>query len=181
MLITPSGLHKGFLRPTQIITVNMAGERVDEPNANNVDLRPTSELPMHLEAYKQRPDICAVVHAHPPHAITLSIANIPIADDLIPEVTVFLGKIPVTPYATPSSPENAEAIRTVITNYDALVLQRHGSLTVGSTLMEAFMRLETVENSAKIAYMLAVLGVNSRIPADELAKLHRQRQQLLEK
>lgn len=179
VLITPSGLHKGFLRPEQIMRVSLAGVRLDTPTDANRDLKPTSELPMHLQAYQSRPDVNAVVHAHPHHAIVLSIAGIPLADDIIPEVVVFLGRIPVTPYATPSSTENAQAIRAVIAEYDALVLQRHGSLTVGRTLMEAFMRLETVENSAKIAYLLALLDVDSPIPAHQLQKLHAQRASLI--
>lgn len=179
ILITPSGLHKGLLNPSDIITVNLAGERVDTPNAQNAKHKPTSELPMHLEAYKQRDDVLAVVHAHPAHAVALSIAQIPIADDLIPEVVVFLGRIPVTPYATPSSEENAQAIRETIHDCDALVLERHGSLTVGRTLMEAFMRLEMVESSARLAYMTALLDVDRPIPSHQLAKLHAQRKQRL--
>lgn len=176
VMITPSGLHKGFLRPEQMVIVNLEGVRVDTPTSANAHLKPTSELPMHLEVYRQRADVDAVVHAHPPYAVTLSIANLPIADDLIPELVVFLRRVPVTPYATPSSEENAQAIREVIRGCDALVLQRHGSLTIGRTLMMAFMRLETVESSAKIAYLLAQLGVNNPIPPEQLQKLHDQRQ-----
>ncbi len=179
ILITPSGLHKGLLKPDDMIIVNLDGERVDTPNAHNAQLKPTSELPMHLEAFKQRSDILAVVHAHPAHAVALSIAQIPIADDLVPEVVVFLGRIPVTPYATPSSEENAHAIRTTIRDCDALVLERHGSLTVGNSLMEAFMRLEMVESSARLAYMMALLEVDRPIPVAQLQKLHKQREQLL--
>lgn len=175
ILITPSGLHKGVLEPDHLLVVDADGRRVDAPTAANRDLRPSSELPMHLEAYCQRPDIGAVVHAHPPHAVALSIAGLPIADNLIPEVVVLLERIPVTPYATPSSEENAAAIRAVIGRYNALVLERHGSLTVGRTLMEAFMRLETVESSARIAWLTAVLGANRPLAAEHLAKLHAQR------
>lgn len=179
ILITPSGVHKGLLEPAQIIAVNREGERVDLPNEQNRTFKPTSELPMHLEAYRQRDDIHAVIHAHPPYSIVLSIAEIPIAEKLIPEVEVFLGRIPTTPYATPSSPENAAAIREAIRHCDALVLQRHGSLTVGESLLQAFMRLETVEGSAKLTYLLKTLNVDSPIPPDQLAKLHQQRLALL--
>lgn len=181
ILITPSGLHKGLLKPEDPIIVNLAGERVDTPNAVNANHKPTSELPMHLEAFKQRDDVLAVVHAHPAHAVALSIAQIPIADDLIPEIVVFLGRIPVTPYATPSSEENAQAIRETIRDCDALVLERHGSLTVGRSLMEAFMRLEMVESGARLAYMTAMLGVDRPIPPHQLKKLHTQRTNLKSK
>jgi L-fuculose-phosphate aldolase len=177
ILITPAGLHKGLLCPEHLLVVDEEGERIDLPTAANRDLRPSSELPMHLEAYRQRPDISAIVHAHPPHAIALSIAGLPIADALIPEVEVLLGRIPVTPYATPSSPENAAAIRHVIRDHDALVLERHGALTVGADLMEAFMRMETVESAARIAFLVARLGASDHLlTADQRAVLHARRQ-----
>lgn len=178
ILITPSGLHKGFLEPDQILIVDEAGNRVGPGTAANRPLKPTSELPMHLEAYRQRADITAVVHAHPPITIALSIAGIPMADCLLPEVIVFLGLIPTTQYATPSSQENVQAIRQFIRTHDALVLQRHGSLTVGNSPMQGFMRLETVEQNARIAFMLAQLGVHNPLPPEEVKKLLHQRQQM---
>ena len=132
VLITPSGLCKGLMTSDQLITIDMAGRKVGLDTPANKDLKPTSEITMHLEAYKQRPDVLSVVHAHPPHAIALSIVGISLADCMLPEAIVFLGLTPTTPYATPSSEENARAIREVIAGHDALVLQRHGSLTVGS-------------------------------------------------
>jgi L-fuculose-phosphate aldolase len=133
---------------------------------------------MHLEAYRQRPDIQAVVHAHPPISIALSIAGIPMTDCLLPEVIVFLGIVPTTAYATPSSEENVRAIRALIGRHDALILQRHGSLTVGDSPMQGFMRLETVEQNARIGFMLAQLGVRNPLAPEEVRKLLRQRQQL---
>ncbi|MFZ0547989.1 MAG: class II aldolase/adducin family protein [Candidatus Promineifilaceae bacterium] len=177
ILITPSGLHKGFLEPEHLLIVDEDGRKV-EPAPADRSLKATSELPMHLEAYRQRPDITAVVHAHPPITIALSIAGIPMADCLLPEVIVFLGLIPTTQYATPSSEENVRAIREFIAHHDALVLQRHGSLTVGDSPMQGFMRLETVEQNARIAFMLAQLGVRNPLPADEVQKLLRQREKL---
>jgi L-fuculose-phosphate aldolase len=177
-LITPSGLHKGFLEPDQVLIIDEAGNVLGPSTTANRSLKPTSELPMHLEAYRQRPDIGAVVHAHPPITIALSIAGIPLAECLLPEVIVFLGLIPTTQYATPSSQENVRAIRDLITNHDALVLQRHGTLTVGRTPLEGFMRLETVEQNARIAFMLAQLGVRNPLEPAEVRKLLEQRVQL---
>lgn len=177
ILITPSGLHKGFLDPGHLLVVDEDGRIVQSAPAGRT-LKPTSELPMHLEAYRQRPDISAVVHAHPPITIALSIAGIPMADCLLPEVIVFLGLIPTTQYATPSSEENVRAIREFITNHEAIVLQRHGSLTVGDSPMQSFMRLETVEQSARIAFMLAQLGVHNPLDAAEVRKLLKQREQM---
>lgn len=177
ILITPSGLNKGFMRPEQMVIVDPDGRSVGGYAARG-GLRPTSELPMHLEAYRQRDDISAVIHAHPPQAVTLTIAGIPIADCLIPEVIVLLGTIPTTPYATPSSDENARAIRSVIPYHDAVMLERHGSLTVGRDLWEAFNRLETIERSAAIGLALAQLGVHNPLPPAEIDKLLAQRQRL---
>jgi L-fuculose-phosphate aldolase len=100
------------------------------------------------------------------------------ADCLLPEVIVFLGLIPTTQYATPSSEENVRAIREFIATHDALVLQRHGSLTVGDSPMQGFMRLETMEQNARIAFMLAQLGVHNPLDAAEVQKLLKQREQM---
>ncbi len=178
LLITPSGLHKGLLEPEHMLVIDMEGNVVRNGHGRSATLKPTSELPMHLEAYRQRPDIESVVHAHPPITIALSIAGVPMADCLLPEVIVMLGLIPTTEYATPSSEENVRAIRELIRHHDGLVLQRHGSLTVGDSPMQAFMRLETLEQNARVGFMLAQLGVRNPLPAHEVEKLLRQREQM---
>jgi len=158
--------------------VDDTGRPIGPRTAANRQLKPTSELPMHLEAYRQRSDIGAVVHAHPPVTIALSIAGISLADCLLPEVIVTLGIIPTTAYATPSSEENVRAIRELIVYHDALVLQRHGSLTVGDSPMQGYMRLETVEQNARIAFMLAQLGAERSLGAEEVEKLIQQRRSM---
>lgn len=178
ILITPSGLHKGFLEPDQLLVVDQDGRRIGVSTMATRGLKPTSELPMHLELYRLRPDISAVVHAHPPTTIALSIAGIPLADCLLPEVIVTLGLIPTTEYATPSTEENVRAIREFMGNHDALVLQRHGTVTVGKDPMEGFMRLETVEQNARVAFMLAQLGIRNPLSPDEVSKLLRQREDM---
>lgn len=178
ILITPSGLHKGFLEPDHLLVVDEEGHVLGPRTAMNRALGPTSELPMHLEAYRQRADIGAVIHAHPAITIALSIAGISLADCLVPEAIVMLGIVPTTQYATPSSSENMLAIRTLVRSHDVIVLQRHGSLTVGADPMQCFMRLETLEQTARIRLMLAQLGVHSPLPADEVRKLLRMREQM---
>jgi L-fuculose-phosphate aldolase len=178
ILITPSGLHKGFLAPDELLVIDEQGNRAGISASTNRKLKPTSELPLHLETYRQRPDIGAVVHAHPPITIALSIAGIPLSDCLLPETIVTLGLIPTTEYATPSSDESVQAIRKFIQNHDALVLQRHGTVTVGSDPMQAFMRLETVEQNARIAYMLAQLGVTNPLNPGDVRKLLKQRAEM---
>ena len=170
LLMTPSGLHKGLMRAEQLLVVDLEGRIVVESEATR-GLRPTSELPMHLEAYRRRPDVGAVVHAHPPITVALSIAGVAMDTPLLPEVIVLLGLIPTTDYAMSSSDEGATAIRRLIANHDALILQRHGTLTVGATLTAAFMRLETVEQNARIHFMLAQLGADSPLADHEVRKL----------
>jgi L-fuculose-phosphate aldolase len=178
ILITPSGLCKGLMTPDQLIVIDLEGRKVGPHTPANANLGPSSETAMHLEAFKQRSDVQAVVHAHPPHAIALSIVNISLADCMLPEAIVFLGLTPTTPYATPSSEENAQAIRQVITGHDALILQRHGSLTVGTGPLNAFYRTETLEQIARITYMLNQLGGGEPLPSHQVEKLMQTRRQL---
>ncbi len=179
ILATPSGLAKGFMQPEQLIVVDMDGQRVDRPTAETAHLRPTSELSMHLECYRQRPDVGGVVHAHPPNAVALTIAGYDFQRCLIPEVVVLLGIVPTTPYATPSSTENRDAIRHLIREHDAILLAYHGSLTVGATVWDAYMRLESLEHSAHILYKVETLGgPKSPIAPEQVEKLMAQREKL---
>lgn len=178
ILLTPSGLCKGMMIPDQLITIDMSGRKVGPETAANRQLKPTSEITMHIEVYKQRPDVLGVVHAHPPHAIALSIAGISLADCMVPEAIVGLGLTPTTPYANPASEENARAIREIIVGHDALVLERHGSLTVGRSPMDAFFRTETLEQIARITYMLHQLGGGHPLPPHQVEKLIQARRKL---
>jgi L-fuculose-phosphate aldolase len=168
ILATPSGLAKGFLTPEQLIIVDMAGQLVQPSPAG---LKPTSELLMHLEAYKQRPDVMGVVHAHPITAVALSLVGIPLTECIIPEAIVFLGAIPTTPYATPSSAENQRAISELVKTHDAIVLAYHGSLTVGPSVWDAYLKLESLEHTAKIIAQARMLGEIKPLPPEQVQKL----------
>src|SRR5512141_2527824 len=178
ILATPSGLCKGLMTVDQLIIVDMNGKRIGPTTRANRDFTPTSEMRMHLEAYKLRPDVRAVVHAHPPTVVAASIAGIDLTQCLIPEVIVMLGLIPTTNYATPSSEENVLAIQELITGHDAIILQRHGTLVVGNSPTDAFLKTETVDQMARVTLMLAVLGKGRALPADQVGKLIEQRQAL---
>jgi len=176
ILVTPSGLCKGLMTPEQVIIVDMAGNKVGADNEVNRGLRPTSETRMHLEVYRQRPDVGGVVHAHPSTAIALSIAGIPLADRMVPEAIVNLGVVPTTEYATPASEENVFAIRDLIGGHDGIIIRRHGTLTVGKDPWQAFVRTEFLEQVARITFMLRQLGAGEPIPAEEVRKLLAQRE-----
>jgi L-fuculose-phosphate aldolase len=176
ILATPSGLCKGMMGPDQLVVVDMAGQKVGPGTAANQNLRPTSETPMHLEAYRQRPDVGAVVHAHPPITVALSIAGISLKECMLPEVIVNIGLLPTTEYATPGSPENKRAIQDLIAGHDGIILQRHGALTVGHSPLEAFFKLEMIEQVARITLILRQLGCGGSLPPEDVEKLLAQRQ-----
>ena len=177
VLSTPSGFSKGFLAPEQLVVTDLEGRKIPSREPASRDLKPTSELPMHLEAYRQRPDIAAVIHAHPPICVALSIAGISLAKCLLPEVVVTLGLIPTAEYATPSSAEGPGAIRDLIANHDALIIQRHGTLTVGQDPFDAYLKLEKVEHLAYVTLILRQLGRETPLPPAEVAKLLQMRRE----
>lgn len=171
-LVTPSGLSKGYMTPDQMVVIDWDAKPVGESRYGPArTLRPSSEILLHLEAYRQRPDIRAVVHAHPINAITLSIAGVTLARCLLPEVIVTLGLIPTTEYATPASAEGAVVIRDLVKQHDAIILQRHGSVTVGKSVWDAYLKLEKLENAAEVTYKLLALGRELPFPPGAVEKL----------
>lgn len=173
ILATPSGLAKGFLSPDELIIVDMDGQRPPETiNDENAHLKPTSELLMHLECYHQRDDVNGVVHAHPPTATALTIVGYDFQQCIIPEMVVILGLVPTTPYATPASAENRDAIQRLIREHDAILLSHHGSLTVADSVWEAYMRLESLEHGANILHKVEQLGGPKQgIPPEKMKQL----------
>ncbi len=163
LLLTPSGQSKADLKPEQILVVTMQGESlVAMPG-----FIPSSELPMHLEVYRQREDVGAVIHAHPVAPVALTLVGISMLEPLIPEAVILLGPVPTAEYATPSGEENRDAIRGLISGHDAILLSHHGSLTVGEDLQQAYDRLEALDHSARIIAQAHQLG--TPIPLDEEA------------
>lgn len=176
ILCTSSGLCKGSLQPEQLIVVNMEGERVDKVTPTTRSLHPTSEIMMHLECYRQRPDVNGVVHAHPETAVALTVAGISLEQPLLAEVVIMLGLVPTAPYATPCGADDRDSIRELIINHDAVMLSHHGSLTVGADVWTAYLRLEVLEHFANILYKAEQLGSVRRLLAenvDDLLRLRR--------
>jgi L-fuculose-phosphate aldolase len=163
-LVTPSGLYKRRLKPKHLLIVNKQGKITKGKGR----LRPSSELLMHLEAYRQREDINAVLHAHPPYSTALTIAGIPFPTDIIPEVLIALGEVPTVPYATPGTPDLALSIREPIKTHNAILLKNHGSLTVGGTLEDALIALERMEHAAQLYYLAHNLGKIIPLPDAEI-------------
>lgn len=171
ILCTPSGLSKGFLQAEQLVTIDLEGNKVGPNLGAARDLAPSSEIKIHLECYRRRSDIGAVIHAHPPFAIGCTLVGISLAKCILPEVVYDLGTIPTLPYATPTSIEGPERIREIIPSFDALMLERHGSVTVGKTLWDAYMRLERVEHSAQIALLANAVQTVTPLTDEQIQKL----------
>jgi L-fuculose-phosphate aldolase len=173
ILITPSGLCKGRMTADDLLVIDPGGALVR--GACDPTLLPTSEQPMHLEVYRQRPDVRAVIHTHLVFANALVISKGAIRMDVIPEAAVTFGEIPVTEYAMPSSAQNAEAIRGLIANHNTLLIRNHGCLAVGKNLSEALILVERLEHVAKTLTYAEMLGDVNTLPPELLEAIARSR------
>jgi L-fuculose-phosphate aldolase len=163
LLVTPAGKPKGRLEPMDLLLVDFQGEVLAGLE------KPSSEILMHLEVYRRRADVAAVVHAHPPVLTAFSLAGIPFEAKALPEVWLTLGPVPTAPYATPCTAEVPESIAPFLENHQAILLERHGSLTVGRDLDEAYLRLEKLEHAAQILFLATVLGKAPPLPLPDEA------------
>jgi len=177
ILITPSGISKGRLQISDILIIDMESRII----SSRPDRKPSSETPMHLEVYRQRADIWAVIHAHPVFATTLTVAGVEFPKDVLPEVLLTLGDVPVTKYSTPSSHEDAEAILPFVKEHNAILLCQHGSLTYGEDLNEALIHLERIEHVSEVYWRAKMLGEVKRVPPEEQAKLIELREKLFKR
>ncbi len=164
-LITPSGSCLGMLEPADLVLIDAKGETLSG------DGPPSTEWWMHVTAYEKRLDINGIVHAHPPMIVAMTVAGVPFAQHALPELIIAFGRIPVTEYATPTTFEGADAIRDLIEHSNAIVLDRHGSLTVAHNVAEAMYRLEKLEHGAQILFLSHQLGGINDLPRVEIKKL----------
>ena len=163
-LTTPTGTSKRILTPEMIIKMNADNEVIECPEG----YRPSSEFKMHLRCYKERPDIGAVVHAHPPTATGFAIAHIPLDDYTMPEAIIFLGSVPIAPYGTPGSQEVPDSVAPFLAEHDTILLMNHGALTVGRDLTQAYYRMETLEHFAKVSLVARQLGGAKELPREKI-------------
>ena len=150
--ITPSGYHKGLLQPADLLLIDLQGQVLFGNGC------PSSETPMHLALYRCRPDIGAVVHAHPPLATALTVAGYRLEPPLLPEAVVALGEVPTIPYQMPTTWQFANDVGAAMRQAEAALLENHGSVAVGATLQAAFNKMEIVERAAQILYLAKLLG-----------------------
>jgi L-fuculose-phosphate aldolase len=171
-LITPTSMNKGDVTAEQILTLDMQG------NVVAGDLKPSSETKMHLAVYRARPDVQAIVHAHPPTATGFAACRIRLDQDVIlPEVVFGLGKIGFAEYGTPTSDEIPRAVVKEIPDCEALLLSNHGALTVGSDVMQAYYRMEVLEMYARVRLVTRLLGEPKPLSATEVGALQRVREE----
>jgi L-fuculose-phosphate aldolase len=169
ILVTPSGLIKANLVPADMVEVDPAGRRVRGRR------KPTSELDLHLRILRHRPDVGAVVHAHPPVATGFSVAGAGLDRFVLPELVVLVGPVPLVPFGTPGTPELGDRVEPYLDEHDALLLANHGAVTMASTIEAAWIRMESLEHAARILLVARMLGKVSELGSEAVARLEAQR------
>jgi len=167
ILCTQAGCHKGLVGDEHLVVIDLEGKKVRGAGS------PTSEMAMHLACYRARPDIEAVVHAHPPICVAFTIADVSMARCVLPEVVLTLGAVPTLPYETTGTTELANRVGAATVHHDAVLLDHHGAVCVGRSVEDAFCKLETMEHMAKIMKAARDLGGMRDLPADEAVRLRR--------
>ena len=165
LLMTPTGVCKGFMHVDMMCITDLDGRKLSG------DRNPSSEMQMHLEVYRQRPEIEAVVHAHPPVATAFAVAGIALDRAVLAEVVTTLGSVPIAEYATPSTKELPEAVRKYVKAHDGMLLANHGALTLGTDLFSAYYKMETIEHFANISFVARMLGGERLLSRDEVMRL----------
>jgi L-fuculose-phosphate aldolase len=165
LITTPKSVSKGFMTPDMMVITDLEGRKIAG------EREPSSELKMHLEVYRNRPDARAVVHAHPPTATGFAVAGIALDRAVLAEVITTLGSIPIAEYATPSTEELPAAVRKYVKAHDGLLLANHGALALAGDVMSAYYRMETIEHFAKISLVARQLGREHVLSRDEVDRL----------
>lgn len=165
LLVTPTGMSKRFLKPEDMVIVDLQGRLVAG------DRNATSELSMHLAIYHLRDDVHAVVHSHPPVATAFACSGRGLDDRLCQEAIMTLGTVPLARYATTGTDEVAASLAPYIPAHDAILMENHGSVTYGATVLEAFLRTETLEHLAQVTLACHQLGSPRPLGATEIAQL----------
>ncbi len=167
VLCTRAGCHKGLLTDDDLVLIDLAGRKLRGLG------HPTSEMALHLACYRERPDVEAVVHAHPPICVAFTIAGVSMARCVLPEVILTMGAVPTLPYRTTGTAGLAEQVGAAVRSHDAVMLERHGAVCVGDSLQSAFCKLETMEHMATIMKAARDLGGLTDLPPAEAAHLRR--------
>jgi L-fuculose-phosphate aldolase len=171
VMVTPTGCSKGMMDPDDMVIVDLDGKKLSGA------CKPSSEIVMHLTIYNMRPDVGAVVHAHPCTATAFASAGIALDEPLCSEIVITLGAVPLAPYATTGSSELSESLKPFIPSHNAILMANHGVVTYGQDLRQAYLRMEAVEHYAKIVLAARQLGCNRSLDNEQLEKLFAARSQ----
>ena len=166
-LATQTGVCKAFLTAENVGLIDDKLTVIDAASG----FKPSSEIKMHLRCYKERPDIGAVVHAHPVAATSFACAGLPLDDKCMISTVLEVGDAPLVSYATPSTDEVPEAIAPYLSRYDAMLLEAHGALTLGKDLMTAFCKMDTLEHQAQVSINARLLGGVKNLSDKDVQKL----------
>ncbi len=165
VLVTPAGMSKVDVTVDDLVEVTLAGERMGGAR------EPSSELGLHLRLYARRPDVRAVVHAHPPVATGFAVAGEGLEAPVLPELIVQMGRVPVVPYARPGTAELADACEPYLAGSEAWLLANHGAVTVGPSLGVAHQRMESLEHAARILLVARLVGRVNELTAGQVTEL----------
>jgi len=165
VLIKPSGFSLADMLPEHVVKVNLKGEVLEG------EYRPSSDMPWHVMIYEKRPEVKAVVHAHPPICGGFACAGVSLDIPTFTEVIIQVGKIPLMEYATPTTMDYARLVADSIGNADALLMKNHGTITLGANLEQAFQRTELLEDFARLVLVAKILGGPNLLPPEEEHKL----------
>jgi len=172
VVATPRGFSKADVEEHDLVLLTLEGTKIGGKH------EASSEIAMHLAAYRARPDVFAVVHAHPPIATAFAVSGQGLPGDVLPELAIQVGEVPLVPYATPGTDALPDAMKPFLPNYDAFLLANHGVTTLGRTLMEAHQRMESVEHSANILLTARLLGRVNALDVDDVRVLEAPRRRV---
>ena len=165
-LCTPTMVSKGFMKPADIAVVDEAGRQLSGSKPR------TSEILLHLEIYRELPEVNAVVHAHPPHATAFAVAGVQLPSAILPEVEIFIGQVPIAEYDTPGSKRLAESILPHLRNKaNTILLANHGAVACGRSLEEAYFHLETLDQYCRILLLTRQIGSIRQLPGEKVEEL----------
>lgn len=172
-LCTPTGVSKGFMTPEYICKVDAQGNVIEA----NEGFKPSSEIKMHMGVYREREDVKSVVHAHPLYATTFAVSGMALTQPIMPEAVIALGTVPLAKYGTPSTEEIPEAVSEFLQYYDAVLLENHGALTYGDSLLGAYHKMESLEFYARLLYQSMQIGGPKVLNEEQVKRLYGMRKQ----
>jgi L-fuculose-phosphate aldolase len=165
ILTTPTGISKGMMLPEDMVVMDLEGRKLSGHR------NPSSESLMHLTIYRTRPDVRAVVHAHPPVATGFACAGLALDQPMCAEVVVTLGAIPLAEYATTGTPQLSDSLLPYLPDYDAILLANHGAVSYGCDLESAYMKMETVEHFARVVLTTIQIGRHNNLSEENIRRL----------